>query len=126
MKWTQEGRKEIAKHNEKVKNKRHKERRTGNDQKIKSMKMKKEGNFLCGPEINIANDDLTFGGGVKQYFPLKTPKKAKGNWIWMDQMDLSWVQTYPGCRIKSEMCKHFSVPIATFESVLVHLVLAVV
>lgn len=77
MKWTQEGRKEIAKHNEKVKNKRHKERRTGNDQKIKSMKMKKEGNFLCGPEINIANDDLTLGGGVKQYFkPSEDPKKS--------------------------------------------------
>lgn len=52
--------------------------------------MKKEGNFLCGPEINIANDDLTLGGGgVKQYFPLKTPKKLKETgygwikWIWV-------------------------------------------
>lgn len=33
MKWTQEGREEIAKHNEKVKDKRHKERWKGNDQK---------------------------------------------------------------------------------------------
>lgn len=30
--------------------------------------MKKEGNFLCGPEINIANDDLTLGGGSKTVF----------------------------------------------------------
>lgn len=38
--------------------------------------MKKEGNFLCGPEINIANDDLTLGGGELNSISLWRPQKS--------------------------------------------------
>lgn len=45
--------------------------------------MKKEGNFLCGPEINIANDDLTLGelNSISLWRPQKKLKETGYGWI---------------------------------------------